>query len=55
MDWLVDSINWHTAPTGLNKVIPYLQPIPAARVFENVDTFRNLAEIGAQHNQNSRL
>ena len=37
--------------TGLNKVILQFTADLAARVFENVDTFRNLAEIGANTTQ----
>ena len=37
--------------TGLNKVILTFTADLAARVFENVDTFRNLAEIGANTTQ----
>ncbi|MBT5086601.1 MAG: hypothetical protein HOM71_03815, partial [Deltaproteobacteria bacterium] len=37
--------------TGLNKVFLQFTADLAARVFENVDTFRNLAEIGANTTQ----
>ena len=43
--------NLSHSTTGLNKVFLQFTADLAARVFENVDTFRNLAEIGANTTQ----
>jgi len=43
--------NLSHSTTGLNKVFLQFATELAARVFENVDTFRNLAEIGANTTQ----